>query len=203
VGCCVAGRWWIGGCRGCVFVAAAQVPASIRMGTRARRSHAIEQRVRGARLRAGLTGRMGRSGPFPGIASRAGGAGLTGRNRKVCSVDRKSTFRERRFRMQDGIASAGAALIRVCRSAGSAWTQCYRGINSPTRVVVAEFRRGVEVHGTVTQIPSRRTAVRGQSATANAPVKVPGSQHARLCTACITASENCAQSCSRRAQNVL
>jgi hypothetical protein len=105
--------------------------------------------------------------------------------------------------MQDGIASAGAALIRVCRSAGSAWTQCYRGTNSPTRVVVAELRRGVEVHGTVTQIPSRRTAVRGQSATANAPVKVPGSQHARLCTACITASENCAQSCSRRAQNVL
>ena len=81
----------------------------------------------GAELRAGLTGRMGRSGRFPGIASRAGGAGLTGRNRRVCSFDGKSTFRERRFRMQDGIVSAGAALIGAWRSAGSAWTQYYRG----------------------------------------------------------------------------
>jgi hypothetical protein len=115
VGCCAAGRWWISGYRGCVLVATAYVPASIRMRTRARRSKATERRVGGARLR----------------------AGLTGRNRRVRSVDRKSRAR---------------------------------------------------------QILSRRTAVRGQNATANAPVKVRGSQHTRLSTAGITASENAGDS---------
>ena len=48
-------------------------------------------------------------------------------------IVRKSAFRERRFRMQGGIASAGAALFRVCRSAGSAWTQYYQWIAIPAR----------------------------------------------------------------------
>jgi hypothetical protein len=52
------------------------------MRTGARRSQATDRALGGARLRAGLTGRRGRSGRYPGIASRAGGAGLTGRNRK-------------------------------------------------------------------------------------------------------------------------
>ncbi len=111
----VAGRWWICGCRGCVLVAAGYVPALMRMRTRVRRSWATERRVGGARLR----------------------AGLTGRNRRVRSVDRKSRAR---------------------------------------------------------QILSRRTAVRGQNATANAPVKVRGSQHTRLRTTCITASKNAGDS---------
>jgi hypothetical protein len=43
--------------------------------------------VAGAGLRAGLTGRKGLSGWGPGIASRAGGAGLTGRNRRGCVLN--------------------------------------------------------------------------------------------------------------------
>ena len=39
----VAGRWSICGCRECVLVAAAYVPASMRMRTRARRSQATER----------------------------------------------------------------------------------------------------------------------------------------------------------------
>ena len=44
--------------------------------------------VAGAGQSAGLTGRKGRSGWGPGIASRAGGAGLTGRNRRGAFCER-------------------------------------------------------------------------------------------------------------------
>jgi hypothetical protein len=57
-----AGRCWICDCRGCVLVAAGYVPALMRMRTRVRRSQATERRVGVARLRAGPTGRRGRSG---------------------------------------------------------------------------------------------------------------------------------------------
>jgi hypothetical protein len=52
------------------------------MQTRARRSCPTGRRVAGVRLRTGLTGRKGCKTRGPGIASRADGTGLTGRDRQ-------------------------------------------------------------------------------------------------------------------------
>jgi hypothetical protein len=52
------------------------------MSTSTHALRAPKRRVAGVELRAGLTGRKGLAGWGPGIASRADGAGLTGRNRK-------------------------------------------------------------------------------------------------------------------------
>jgi hypothetical protein len=58
------------------------LPAATSMATSTRESRAPARCVAGALLRAALTGRNGEWAGFPGFAPRAGGAGLTGRNRR-------------------------------------------------------------------------------------------------------------------------
>jgi hypothetical protein len=64
---CVTGRWWVCWCRARPWVAANQVPASTRTPARTRQSRATGQRVAGARLRAGLTGRGDPRAGLPGL----------------------------------------------------------------------------------------------------------------------------------------
>ena len=102
-----------------MLVAAAWVATLIRMRTQARRSQAAQWYGRAVRLR----------------------AGRRGRNRHVCMVGPKSTFRNLGTRMKDRIDSSGAGRMRVCRSAGNACAVCSQGINAPAPVATTEVRK--------------------------------------------------------------
>jgi hypothetical protein len=73
--------WWVRVCRRCALGATAYVPASVRMRSRARRSGAGKQRSCSCVAKTWPYRPMGPRGWMPGISSRAGGPGLTGRVR--------------------------------------------------------------------------------------------------------------------------
>jgi hypothetical protein len=77
-------------------------------------SRATTHRVRGAELRTGLTGRKGCKTRGPGISSRAGGTGLTGRNRKSrCPAERPIALAPAQSSETIAMASGG------CQSLGN------------------------------------------------------------------------------------
>jgi hypothetical protein len=77
-------------------------------------SRVTTRRVRGAELRTGLTGRKGCKAGGPGISSRAGGTGLTGRNRKSRSpAERPISLALTQSSQKSAMASGG------CQSPGN------------------------------------------------------------------------------------
>jgi len=96
---------------GGALVAAPQVPVSTRTPARTHQSRATGRRVAGARLRAGPTGRRDAEGWGPGISSRAGGAGLTGRNRRgACTACHGGAGPMSEICGLDTVSSAGAGV---------------------------------------------------------------------------------------------